>query len=352
MKYKIQELVNILGKDRVKTNEPMSHHTTFRIGGPADAYFEAKDPAEILKAMEACKKLGIPYFVLGIGANILVSDRGIRGLVIKPINASMSILGPYKVPTPQTGGNSNVGAHYRQFDTQKYLKFDDLDFEDPVPDTLIRVGAGATLPVLIAWSLEQGLTGLQSFAGIPASVGGAVYNNIHGGTKLFDQFIHEVVLINNEGIITGVPHDEMEFSYDVSRLQETREVVLEVIFKLSHGDLEKAKWIREEWLKRKLKVQPQSNCPGCIFKNMTPSKAREIGSPTVSMGWVIDIGLGLKGEKVGGVSISRSHANFFVNDGTGTAQDVLSLIGICKTKAKEKFGLDLCEEIQLVGEFQ
>jgi UDP-N-acetylmuramate dehydrogenase len=345
-----RELLKILDENRARRNEPMSKHTTFGIGGPADVYFESSSPEEIRKAIDACKRFGIPYLVLGVGANILVSDKGIRGLVVKPSDGSMVVVGPL-VGASLVNYPARSKVHYQQFDTKKYLKFDDLDLEESVPDTLIKVGAGTSLPVLITWSLDHGLTGLQSFAGIPASIGGAVYNNIHGGTKLFDQFVHEVVLINSEEKIVTIPNNEMEFSYDVSRLQRTKEVVLEVVLKLSRGNIEQARWVREEWLKRKLKVQPQSRCPGCIFKNMSPQEAKRIGSPTVSSAWVLDVGLGLKGTRVGGVSISQSHANFFVNDGNGKASEVMELINLCKTKAKEKFGLDLIEEIQVVGEF-
>lgn len=347
----LKKLFKVLGENKVRFNEPMSKHTTFGIGGSADAYFESSSSEGIKEAVVACKNLDIPYLILGVGANILVSDKGIRGLVIKPSNSSITVVGPLDKPGVPVNQTSSSGSHYRPFDTKKYLNFDDLDLEEPVPDTLVRVGAGTPMPVLIVWTLGQGLTGLQSFSGIPASVGGAIYNNIHGGTKLFDRFVHEVTLINKDGTVVSVPHDEMGFSYDVSRLQKTKEIVLEVTLKLSHGDVEKAKWVRGEWLKRKLKVQPQSNCPGCIFKNMSIEEAKRIGSPTVGMGWVIDIGLGLKGTKIGGISISQSHANFFVNDGHGKASEVLELINLCKTKAKEKFDLNLVEEIQVVGEF-
>ena len=267
----------------------------------------------------------------------------------------MEIVGRMQDSTGEEGqglpaiGQGGETEHYRPFETDKYLKFDDLDFTEPVPDTKVLVGAGASLPVLISWTLDQGLTGLQSFAGIPASVGGAVYNNIHGGTKLFDQFVDQVTVLNKEGFIRQVCHDEMGFGYDDSCLQKTHEMVLEVTLRLSHGDVGRAKWAREQWLRRKLIIQPQTNCPGCVFKNLSVEEAKRIGSPTVGAGWVLDVGLGLKGMRIGGISVSGKHANFFVNDGTGRAVDVLDLIRVCKEKAKEKYSLDLKEEIQIVG---
>ena len=350
MERKLQVLTERLGEERVRTDELMSRHTTFRIGGPADYYFEARSVEEIQKALKLCRDNDLPYLVVGVGANLLVGDKGIRGLVIRAMMNEMKIVGSFN-PPKESFSEVKTPIHYKSFDENQYLKFDDLETNEPPKDTLVRVGAGALLPQLIIWSLEQGLTGLQNFAGVPASVGGCLYNNIHGGTRLFDEFVHEVILLNKKGRPARLSRQEMEFSYDQSRLQATHEIVLEAILKLSHGDVERARRVCREWLKRKLKVQPQKDCPGCIFKNLTAEMAQKIGAPTVAAGWVIDQGLGLKGFKIGGVKISEKHANFFINDGSGRACDVLSLIQLCKERAKSKFGLDLTEEIQLVGEF-
>lgn len=342
-------VIKKFGRDRVKINEPMSPHTTFRIGGPADFYFEARNGEEVQNSIKLCLDYSLPYFVLGVGANLLVGDKGIRGLVVRPMINTMEVVGPFS--SQEAHPKARLNEHYQAYDQDQYLKFDDLDINEPSPDTLVRIGAGVSLPVLISWTLELGLTGLQNFAGIPASVGGCLYNNIHGGSHLFDEFVHEVVILDKEGEILKVPHSQMDFSYDQSRLQKTRETVLEIVLALSHGDAERARRVRLEWLQRKLKVQPQKDCPGCVFKNISLQEAEKIGAPTVATAWIIDQGLRLKGTNVGGVKISEKHANFFVNNGTGTARDVLELIKICKQKAKEKFGIDLLEEIQMVGDF-
>jgi UDP-N-acetylmuramate dehydrogenase len=337
-----------LGEGRVEGEVSMAGKTYFRLGGPADFYFEAKTAEEVVAAVTVCRKNKIPYFVMGLGANLLVGDRGVRGLVIKVANREVEVVGSYR------GGQGlekkRVGEHYRPFDTAQYLRFDDLEGEEPPPDTLVRVGAGVTLAHLIDWTLAQTLVGLQYFAGIPSTVGGCIYNNVHGGTKLFDQFVEKVVLLDKEGQVKEALHDEMEFAYDYSRLQRTGEIVLEVYLKLAHGDVARARQVRGEWLRRKIKVQPQINCSGCIFKNLSEEEKKRIGAPTNSAGWVLDQ-LGLKGTKIGGVEISQKHANFFVNDGTGKAADVLALIKLAKDKARERFGVELQEEIQRVGEF-
>lgn len=327
----------------------MREKTYFRLGGPADFYLEARTTTELLEAVNWCRQKGVPYFLLGLGANLLVGDKGVRGLVIRLANDLVEVVGPYPVAIePQRPRRE---PHYQTYDTEHYLKFDDLEMKEPLPDTLVRAGAGVSLSYLINWTLERGLTGLQYFAGIPSSVGGCIYNNIHGGTKLFDQWVQAVVLLDKEGQVATVPHGKMEFAYDYSRVQRTGEIVLEVVLKLAHGDVNRARQVQNEWLKRKVRVQPQINCSGCIFKNLSEAEAQRIGAPVVSAGWVIDVGLGLKGNKIGGVEISPKHANFFVNDGTGKATDVLALIALVKEKAKDKFNLELQEEIQMVGEF-
>lgn len=342
-----QEIRTFLPKDQVRLDEPLSNHTTFRLGGPADVFWESRDIEEIRRVLSLCQEKQIPYFFIGTGANLLVGDRGVRGLVIRVSDNEIRLLKSQK---------SSVNAkpstdHYQPFETGKYLKFDDLDLVEPPPDTLVRVGAGVSLPVLISWTLDQGLTGLQNFAGIPASLGGSIYNNIHGGTKLFDQFVENVTVLARDGQVKAINHSDLDFHYDHSRLQSSGEIILEAVLRLSHGEIEKARWVREEWLKRKLKIQPQVNCPGCIFRNLSTEDAQRIGSPTVGVGWVLDIGLNLKGTRIGGITVSEQHANFFVNNGYGKAIEVVELIDLCKKRAKEKFGLELLEEIQRVGEF-
>lgn len=344
-----EESLKSLGENRLRKNVWMRDRTYFRIGGVADFYYEAKTTAELVATLRLCREEGIPFFVMGLGSNILVGDKGVRGLVIKVANSDLEIVGPYVAAKPVPVRPRS--GHFQTADTKNYLRFDDLEGEEPLPDTLVRVGAGVPLFHLIDWTLERGLTGLQYFAGIPSSLGGCVYNNIHGGTKLFDQWVQTVTLWNEGGQIKEVSHDDLAFAYDYCRIQKTGEIILAATLKMAHGDVEKAKAVRDEWQGRKARIQPQINCSGCIFKNLSEAEAKRIGAPVVSAGWVIDMGLGLKGTKIGGIEISQKHANFFVNDGTGKASDVLALMELVKEKVKEKFNLDLQEEIQRVGEF-
>ena len=339
--------LNYFGEGRIKTDVPMENKTYFKIGGKADYYFEPENLSELKSAIRLCNEIKLPYFLLGLGANILVGDKGIRGMVIRVVNNSLEVVGEY---SDKEGEKQIKTAHYQPVDKERYLRFEDLDDPEFTPDTLIRVGAGVSLSHLISWSLEHGLTGLQYFSGIPSTVGGCVYNNVHGGTKLFSQYVESVVLVNQFGEAERVDANLMEFSYDYSRIQNTKEIVFEVYLKLQHGDINRARFVRDEWFRRKLRVQPQTYCSGCIFKNLSEEDAKRVGSPTVSAGWLIDIGLGLKNKKIGGVEISPKHANFFVNTGNGTAKDVLQLIEYVKGAAKDKYNVTLVEEIQLVGE--
>lgn len=349
MDSSLDRMNKIFGEGQIKASEPMSLHTTFRIGGPADFYFEARTSSEIKKSVAFCRESSIPYFVLGIGANLLVADKGVRGMVIKPINGEIEILGSFV--EKRAAPKSQSSSRHQSFDEIKYLKFNDLDLTEPPPDSLVRVGAGASLPVLISRTLEAGLTGLQNFAGIPASLGGAIYNNIHGGNHLFEELVESVTLLEMDGTVRRVGGDQMEFAYDWSRLHQKKAVVLEATLALSHGDAARARATREEWLRRKLRVQPQTNCPGCVFRNLTIEESRKIGAPSVAAGWVLDIGLALKGKQIGQVKISEKHANFFVNLGRASSRDVLALIRYCQEQARDKFGIELREEVERVGEF-
>lgn len=339
--------LDYFGKGRIKTDIPMRSKTYFRIGGNADYYFEPENLLELKSVLKLCKDTGVPFFILGLGANVLVGDKGIRGMVIRVANKLMGVIGPFSEKRSEIREKI---THYRPIDTEKYLRFEDLDDGELAPDTLIRAGAGVSLSHLIDWSLKKGLTGLQYFSGIPSTVGGCIYNNVHGGTRLFSQYVESVVLVDHLGVVKKVEASEMDFSYDFSRIQKTKEIVFEVYLKLQHGDIERARLVRDEWLKRKLKVQPQVYCSGCVFKNLSEDDARKAGSPTVSAGWLLDVGLGLKNKKIGGIEISPRHANFFVNTGSGTAKDVIELIEYVKKAAKDKFDITLEEEVQLVGE--
>jgi UDP-N-acetylmuramate dehydrogenase len=332
----------------VKENVLLSDYTTFRLGGPADFFYEAKTQENFVKAIKTSRNFGIPFFVLGRGSNILFDDKGFRGLVIRNLVCGAKISKKYKKAAGYV--DTKIGrAHFVPADPKKYLQFNDLDYKQEPFDTEVEVFAGTPLQFLIQWTLEKNLCGLQWFAGIPGSVGGAIAYNIHGGTKLFSDYIKEVQVLGKNNKLIIIKKEKGKFAYDKSRFQKEDLIIVKAKILLSHGDILRARYVYKEWWQRKLRIQPQMNCPGSVFRNFSPEIAKKVGSPTTGAGWFIEQA-GLKGKKIGGVQVSEKHANFIVNLGKGKAKDVKKLIKLIKEKVKNKFGLDLKEEILILPE--
>ena len=325
----------------LKRNVLLKNYTTFRIGGLADFFYEAKTEKDLIKAIKTARKLYLSFFILGRGSNILFDDKGFRGLIIRNSVSQIKIVEKLKrVVKKQTQGD----AHYLPGDPKKYLQFSDLDYEQEPFDTEVEVSAGTPIQYLIQQTLEKGLTGLQWFAGIPGSVGGGVVYNIHGGTKLFGDYVKDITIIDKNNRVRKIKNKELGFIYDFSNIQKEKQIILKATLLLSHGDIEKAKYVYKEWLSRKLKIQPQINCPGSVFQNFSKIQIKKINAPTLSAGWFIDQ-CGLKGKIIGNVQVSKKHANFIINLGNGTSADVRELIKIIKKEVKRKFRLNLKEEI-------
>ena len=305
------ELGTRLDATRLKRDEPLAPYTTFRIGGPADLFYDAISADDLANAVSAARRSGMPYFVLGLGANILVGDRGFRGLVIR-----------------------NVARGVR--------------FSD---DGRVWCESGVIMRDLIAESVRRGWSGLEHYVGIPSTVGGAVWQNLHflspAPERARTMFIEEVFasaeLLDEHGARHSVDRDYMRFGYDTSVLHSGREVALSVTFRLSPGDVgamhrimqENLSWrgARHPWLE----IHPSA---GSIFK-----KIEGVGA-----GRLIDQ-CGLKGFRIGDAQISHIHANIMVNLGHATAGDVRALIAHAQNCVDERFGQQLEPEIGFIGDF-
>lgn len=347
MNKEYQKLIKVLVENRVKINEPLAKHTTFGIGGPADLYYEARTGEELVRVIRAVEELSVPYFILGKGSNLLVGDKGFRGIVIKNLVLGAKIIGRLKKPKKIKKINKEF---YRAAHPEKYLKVIDLDFPEEILDTVIEVGAGTPLQELIDWSFKNNLAGLQWFAGIPASVGGAVVHNAHGFIRLFADYLKSLRVLDRDGNIKEIKVSEVSFGYDFSNILQKYSAIISVELVLSSKNINEAKKIYKKWWERKLNLQPQINCPGSIFKNISEVLVKKINSPTPSAGWLIDQ-CGLKEVRVGNVQVSAKHANFIVNLGGAEARDVVELITLIREKVKMRFGIELEEEIVRVGEF-
>ena len=301
----------MLAADRLRADVMMAPFTTFRIGGPADALYDATSADDLATAVSAARTARVPFFVLGLGANILVGDRGFRGLVIR------NRAGHFSVPAPG----------------------------------IIRAESGVIVADLIRAAVTRDLSGLEHYVGIPSTVGGAVWQNLHFLSPAPDRsrtmFIAEVVesvdLLLADGARRLVTRDEMRFGYDTSRLHGSNEYALAVNFALTAGDgsvmhrimQENLSWrgARHPWLDH----HPSA---GSIFR-----KIEGIGA-----GRLIEQ-CGLKGFRIGGAQISHLHANIIINLGDATAADVRAVIRHTQDAVRERFGHALELEIGFVGEF-
>lgn len=288
--------------------------TTFKIGGPADVFVEVQSPEELVAAVQEAREIGVPWFVLGVGANILVSDAGVRGLVVR-----------------NCAENINVSTDR----------------------ALLTADSGAICyPDVIEAAVSAGLSGLEHYVGIPSTIGGALWQNLHflspaperERTIFIAEVVHEADILTSSGDLLTVGVDYFEFGYDYSILHVTDDLVLRATFQLEHADeSDLRRTMAENLAWRATRHPPLDTEPsaGSIFK-----KIEGIGA-----GRLIDQ-CGLKGARSGGIEITLLHANIMVNRGDATSADVLALIERVQSVVEERTGYRLEPEILMVGEFQ
>jgi len=338
---------------KIKKNIPLSKYTTFKIGGPAKYFCLVKSNDEIEKALEFAEKNKLKIFVLGGGSNLLISDRGFDGLVIKTQNTR------YKIQ------NSNIICD-----------------------------GGLSLMKLVSESVKSNLTGLEWAAGIPGTVGGAIANNTGANGKCMADVVRDIEILDIGYWILGnspnpllqkgnkiIPslskrtreisgleirklnNKECEFSYrDSVFKREKKYIILSAVLKLKEGNREESKKTISEILKSRKEKQPlEYPSAGSIFKNPAvddehfkklikkyPELKNIVKDNIVPAGWLIEKA-GLKGKKIGGAMISEKHCNFIVNFNNAKAEDVVILISLIKQKIRTYFGIQLKEEIEYVG---
>jgi UDP-N-acetylmuramate dehydrogenase len=347
MKEKLDTLIKQLNPKHTKANEPLSKHTYLKIGGPADVFYECQDINSLVAVTKLAKLQDIPVTILGRGSNVLISDKGIRGLVIKNYSKTIKIAGEKPVHEdkveviPRWESDSSSG-------TFRGIEFKDLDYdESDKPRIEVIIDSGVDLPFALRYLLDKKITGLQWYSGIPGTIGGAVFNNIHGGSRFISEIIDKVSILDNDLKVTKLSIDKLGLDYDKSRFHNSGEIILQTTFNLYKGDVEKAKFTATKWAKRK-KIQPR-NSPGCCFANITQEQKEKLGYPTTAIGYIIEHIVGMSGFKIGDAAIYKDHHNFIVNEGKATAQDYLAVMKEMYKKVKEKLDIDLVPEIMLLG---
>ena len=311
-------------EQKITKNLPLAPLTTFKIGGLAKYFLKVSNQTELIETIKWAKNKKISYFILGGGSNILISDQGFDGLVIKLDFNKIKIL-------PSQSRNR----------------------------VRVLVGAGASLPKLVDFSLTHDLTGLEWLSGIPGTVGGAVRGNAGVREHSISKSIQSVKVLK-KGIVKKLKTKEIKFAYRQSIFKQNKDIILEVILILQKGISQETRKIILKNIRYRILTQPSECSTGCIFKNVEFTKILQdvlIKNPKIKQfkltgkvpaGWLIEQ-CGLKEKKIGGAKISEKHANFIVNIDSAQAKDVLDLIKIIKSKVKAKFKLDLEEEIGHVG---
>ncbi len=312
-------------------------YTTFRIGGNADLLCIVEDLQQLHDCIILCKKHKIPFKILGGGSNILVSDKGFQGVVIINKAKGWEILEDAEIPNLQT----RTLHRHKEKDAIRTL-------QEGQEKIIVRVASGMKIPALMNALFVEDISGLELFAGIPATVGGAIYMNMHGGKLFFGDLVAQAQILSEDNEVRNVSQAYFQFDYDYSILHETKETVLSCDLVLTKGQSTEAKALAKEWIQKK-KIQPQRSA-GCLFQNLTQEQQEKLGYPTPSIGYIIDKILGLKGKTIGGAKISESHAAFIENIGGATANDVLLLINEIKKEMLLKTGLTLQSEVEFVGE--
>ena len=305
----------------IRKQEPLSRHTSFGIGGPADMFVEVAGPLEIAESIELALREKVPYFVIGGGTNILFADAGYRGLVIKIADGGIAVRGP-----------------------------------------VIEAGAGISLKRITETARDQSLAGMANLAGIPGSLGGAVRGNAGAFGTEIGGLVRSVKVFNKDtGMVRELSTEACGFAYRESLFKKQVElIILSAEILLTPGDkgiisseMERIIALRES------KHAQSAKCAGSFFMNpvvkdekLREEFTRDTGAPPkdekLPAGWLIDH-VGLRGKHVGGARVSDQHANYIINTGGATAEDVIILVSLIKRRVRDDLRVQLKEEVQMVG---
>lgn len=298
----LERLREVIPSERIHLQEPMSRHTTFRVGGSADYYIEPEDTAELAAVLDACREEQMPYAIVGNGSNLLVGDLGYRGVIVALGKAWTEVF---------------------------------------VTETEIRAKAGALLSSVAKQAFRASLTGLEFAAGIPGTVGGAVVMNAGAYGSEMAAVLKTVTVLDQEGRVRTLPVSELRLGYRTSCIASCGYVVLEAEFSLQEGETEKIKNRMDE-----LAIQRRSKQP-----LEYPSAGSTFKRPEGYFAGKLIQDAGLRGYRVGGAQVSEKHCGFVINRDHATAAEIKTLCETVQQKVKEQFGVKLELEVKLLGEF-
>ena len=295
-------LCTITKQENVMKDEPMKKHTTFRIGGPADVFVMPRTIEEVSKALEICRQEQLPYFILGNGSNLLVSDQGYRGVIIQ-LDRNME--------------------------------------EITVDGTEIRAAAGALLSSIAVAARRASLAGFEFAGGIPGTLGGAVVMNAGAYGGEMKDVLKEVTVMTGNGEIRVIPASELEMGYRTSIIKKAGYLVLGATISLKEGNLEEIKALTRELSEKRTSKQPLE----------FPSAGSTFKRPEGYFAGKLIMDSGLRGYQIGGARVSDKHCGFVINAGDATAQDVVALMDHVIEVVREKYGVTLEPEVKFLGDF-
>ena len=297
-----QKFIEIFGNNRVLFDEPMSQHTTFRIGGPADVFVMPENYEQIREVLRLCKEEKLPFFVLGNGSNLLVSDSGYRGVIIQ---------------------------------MDRNMEEIRLDGEE------IHACAGALLSSVAVAARNASLTGFEFAGGIPGTIGGAAVMNAGAYGGELKDVLKEVTVMTREGEILTIPAEKMEMGYRTSIIKTAGYLVLEAVISLKKGDEEAIRATMKDLSERRTEKQPLDY----------PSAGSTFKRPEGYFAGKLIMDSGLRGYRAGGAQVSEKHCGFVINAGGATAEDVRSLMDHVIRVVREKYGVTLEPEVKFLGDF-
>ena len=298
----IDNLVALVGAEHVRLSEPMGEHTTFKVGGPADVFVEPQTTAQLICVLRACREAGTPYFLLGLGSDLLVGDKGFRGVMVA-------------CPAGLDGIE--------------------------VSGSRITCQPGAAIAEVSRVAADHGLTGLEFACGIPGSVGGAVFMNAGAYDGCIADVLASATVLGPDGDVFDLPVSDLELGYRTSRVRTQGLVVLSATFALPAGDEAEIRAKMADLTERRESKQPLE----------LPSAGSTFKRPEGHFAGKLITDAGLKGYQVGGAAVSTKHAGFVVNLGGATAADVRAVISHVQDEVERQFGVALEPEVRFVGEF-
>ncbi len=300
----------------------LAKYTYFKVGGAAEIFAKVKQRQQLINLVKFCYQHDLKLTVLGGASNVVVADQGVEGLVVFFAEANFAVVD---------------SAMDQQRANQQ--------------PTIVRASAGIKTASLVHKTVEQSLTGLEYFMGVPGNLGGAIYNNAHYLDSLLSDCLTKVEVVDQTGQVYWLDQDQCEFAYDQSRFQHTNEIILQAELLLKTGDPKQIKQKIRQAAKYRTKTQPLGKpSSGCVFKNVkNTSRLKKIfpqfkDQEFVPAGYIIDQA-GLKGVKCGDIEVSQKHAAFLVNNGQGSAAQIKQLIKQIKQEIKQKYQVRLQEEV-------